>query len=118
MGESVSHDAESPIKIYLREIGEVSLISPSDEVRFAHLIRKGIRAELKLKKVRLKVPTGPGKSRARAAKIKALNEEIARGNEARQQMIKANLRLVVKIAQDYANYGLPLLDLISEGTSA
>ena len=30
-------------------------------------------------------------------------------------MIKANLRLVVKIAQDYANYGLPLLDLISEG---
>jgi RNA polymerase primary sigma factor len=35
--------------------------------------------------------------------------------EARQHMIKANLRLVVKIAQDYANYGLPLLDLISEG---
>lgn len=30
-------------------------------------------------------------------------------------MIKANLRLVVKIAQDYAEYGLPLLDLISEG---
>lgn len=35
--------------------------------------------------------------------------------EARQQMIRANLRLVVKIAQDYAQYGLPLLDLISEG---
>lgn len=35
--------------------------------------------------------------------------------EARSHMIKANLRLVVKIAQDYANYGLPLLDLISEG---
>ncbi len=35
--------------------------------------------------------------------------------EARAHMIKANLRLVVKIAQDYANYGLPLLDLISEG---
>jgi len=34
---------------------------------------------------------------------------------ARAHMIKANLRLVVKIAQDYANYGLPLLDLISEG---
>ena len=34
---------------------------------------------------------------------------------ARDHMIKANLRLVVKIAQDYANYGLPLLDLISEG---
>src|ERR1700744_3627085 len=45
-----------------------------------------------------------------------LARRIKRGDQAaRQQMIKANLRLVVKIAQDYANYGLPLLDLISEG---
>ena len=43
-------------------------------------------------------------------------ERIKRGDpEARNHMISANLRLVVKIAQDYANYGLPLLDLISEG---
>lgn len=41
---------------------------------------------------------------------------IKNGDEAaRDHMIRANLRLVVKIAQDYANYGLPLLDLISEG---
>jgi RNA polymerase primary sigma factor len=40
---------------------------------------------------------------------------IESGRFARAHMIKANLRLVVKIAQDYANYGLPLLDLISEG---
>ena len=45
-----------------------------------------------------------------------LAERIKNGDpEARAHMIKANLRLVVKIAQDYANYGLPLLDLISEG---
>lgn len=45
-----------------------------------------------------------------------LAARIKRGDEsARQHMIQANLRLVVKIAQDYANYGLPLLDLISEG---
>jgi RNA polymerase primary sigma factor len=44
-----------------------------------------------------------------AAKIKRGDEE------AKQLMIRANLRLVVKIAQDYARYGLPLLDLISEG---
>jgi len=45
-----------------------------------------------------------------------LAARIKRGDkEARAQMIKANLRLVVKIAQDYSNYGLPLADLISEG---
>src|SRR6056297_4092768 len=45
-----------------------------------------------------------------------LADRIKNGDkEARAHMIKANLRLVVKIAQDYANYGLPLLDLISEG---
>ena len=45
-----------------------------------------------------------------------LADRIKKGDKkARAHMIKANLRLVVKIAQDYANYGLPLLDLISEG---
>ncbi len=45
-----------------------------------------------------------------------LAARIKKGDrEARAHMIRANLRLVVKIAQDYANYGLPLLDLISEG---
>src|SRR5271156_3818934 len=45
-----------------------------------------------------------------------LARRIKRGDQAaRQQMIKANLRLVVKIAHDYASFGLPLLDLISEG---
>ena len=46
----------------------------------------------------------------------ALAKRIKRGDKAaREQMIKANLRLVVKIAHDYENYGLPMLDLISEG---
>ena len=45
-----------------------------------------------------------------------LAARIKKGNKkAREHMIKANLRLVVKIAQDYSNYGLPLQDLISEG---
>jgi len=47
---------------------------------------------------------------------RALARRIRRGDaQAREQMIKANLRLVVKIANDYAELGLPLLDLISEG---
>ncbi|MBP7275707.1 MAG: sigma-70 family RNA polymerase sigma factor [Kiritimatiellae bacterium] len=66
------------IRIYLREIGEVPLLKPEEEVELAARIKRGEEA-------------------------------------ARQKMIRANLRLVVKIAQDYARYGLPLLDLISEG---
>ena len=73
MGES-----DKTIRIYLREIGEVNLLTPQQEVELAARIKRGDR-------------------------------------EARQHMISANLRLVVKIAQDYARYGLPLLDLISEG---
>lgn len=46
----------------------------------------------------------------------ALAERIKKGDaEARSHMIRANLRLVVKIAQDYSNYGMPVMDLISEG---
>lgn len=71
-------ESENSIKIYLREIGQVPLLTPKDEVRLAARIKKGDK-------------------------------------EARAQMIKANLRLVVKIAHDYSNLGLPLLDLISEG---
>lgn len=71
-------DSDSGLKLYLREIGQVPLLTREDEVRLAKKIQKGDQA-------------------------------------ARQQMIQANLRLVVKIARDYSNYGLPLLDLISEG---
>jgi RNA polymerase primary sigma factor len=78
-----SHDAagyggDRSIKLYLREIGQVPLLTPDQEVELASRIKRGDAA-------------------------------------ARELMIKANLRLVVKIAHDYEDYGLPLLDLISEG---
>jgi RNA polymerase primary sigma factor len=76
--ERGSYDGDTAIKLYLREIGQVALLTPQDEIDLAARIKKGDKA-------------------------------------AREHMIKANLRLVVKIAHDYEGFGLPLLDLISEG---
>ncbi|MEZ5406163.1 MAG: sigma-70 family RNA polymerase sigma factor [Verrucomicrobiia bacterium] len=106
-------ESDNPIKIYLREIGEVPLISVQEELRLAELIQNGMASEKELceldKKGSLEFSDKEKTIR------KNLEEVIEKGQAARQQMIKANLRLVVKIAQDYSNYGLPLLDLISEG---
>jgi len=66
------------LQLYLREIGQVKLLTPAEEITLAKRIKRGDKA-------------------------------------AREHMIKANLRLVVKIARDYENLGLPLLDLINEG---
>ncbi len=66
------------MKVYLREIGRIPLLTPQQEIELAARIKKG-------------------------------------DYEARSLMIKSNLRLVVSIAQDYANLGLPLPDVISEG---
>jgi len=66
------------LQLYLREIGQVKLLTPEEEIVLAKRIKRGDK-------------------------------------HAREHMIKANLRLVVKIARDYENLGLPLLDLINEG---
>ncbi len=69
---------DTPFHLYLREIGQISLLTPDEEVSLAQRIKRGDK-------------------------------------KAREHMIKANLRLVVKIARDYEDLGLPLLDLINEG---
>jgi RNA polymerase primary sigma factor len=76
--ERTRYDGESAIRLYLREIGKVPLLTIQDEIDLAALIQAG-------------------------------------DMDARERMIKANLRLVVKIAHDYDWLGLPLLDLINEG---
>jgi RNA polymerase primary sigma factor len=76
--ETEHYDGDTAIKLYLREIGQVKLLTPQEEIVLAARIKRGDK-------------------------------------KAREQMIKANLRLVVKIARDYEGIGLPLLDLISEG---
>ena len=77
-GERARYGSDTAYKLYLREIGQVGLLTPEQEIELADLIKNGDK-------------------------------------DARELMIKANLRLVVKIARDYEGFGLPLLDLISEG---
>lgn len=76
--DRAEYEGDYAIRLYLREIGQVSLLTPEEEIKLAIRIQKG--------------------------------DEVAR-----EKMIKANLRLVVKIAHDYEGLGLPLLDLINEG---
>ena len=73
-----AENSDTAMKVYLREIGRIPLLTPQQEIELAGKIKEGDR-------------------------------------NARALMISSNLRLVVTIAQDYANLGLPLLDVISEG---
>ncbi len=122
----VTSDSDNPVKIYMREINLESLITPQEEIRLAGLIKKGQKAEAELAKLTKKKNESTKSAASKSTKIAAsqrinktrlenLKKAVSAGQEARQKMIRANLRLVVKIAQDYAGYGLPLLDLISEG---
>jgi RNA polymerase primary sigma factor len=95
------------VRIYLREIGRVPLLTAEDEVELAKSIEAGLFAEEKLREV-----AGFGVLRVRADDLAHL---AADGVAAKQRLIEANLRLVVSIAKRYIGRGLIFLDLIQEG---
>ena len=117
-----SEDAESPpasdqreesrravtgdlVRIYLREIGRVPLLTAEEEVELAKAIEAGLFAEEKLR-------GGFPPCRADLADLALLTAD---GLHAKQRLIEANLRLVVSIAKRYIGRGLGFLDLIQEG---
>jgi RNA polymerase primary sigma factor len=93
------------VRIYLREIGRVPLLTAEDEVELAKSIEAGLFAEEKLQ-------SGFPLVGVQGAE---LNELAADGLQAKQRLIEANLRLVVSIAKRYIGRGLVFLDLIQEG---
>jgi RNA polymerase primary sigma factor len=94
------------VRIYLREIGRVPLLTAEDEVELAKSIEAGLFAE--------DILSG-GFVLARAAGRAELELLIDEGVRAKQRLIEANLRLVVSIAKRYIGRGLVFLDLIQEG---
>ena len=93
------------VRIYLREIGRVPLLTAEDEVELAKAIEAGLFADEKL----------AGSLPCRGARRAELSLLAAEGLRAKQRLIEANLRLVVSIAKRYIGRGLSFLDLIQEG---
>jgi RNA polymerase primary sigma factor len=100
-GPEVTSD---PVRMYLREIGRVSLLTAEEEVILARKIQQGVRASKQLLKDDLE--------QVRVRKLQRIVEE---GERARRRLAEANLRLVVSVAKRYIGRGMNLLDLIQEG---
>jgi RNA polymerase primary sigma factor len=101
--------SSDPVRMYLREIGAVSLLTGAQEVSLAKRIECGVKAENVLAEL-------AASGQDLAVTEKATLERARRdGERAKSELTQANLRLVVSIAKRYVGRGLALLDLIQEG---
>ncbi len=108
-GESGSSD--DPVRMYLKEIGQVPLLDARQEVRIAARIRRGSEGEEQLAEL-----SAAGKLESLEPGERArLNRVVRDGDRARDELTRANLRLVVSIAKRYVGRGMVLLDLVQEG---
>ena len=98
-----------PVRMYLKEIGKVDLLTAADEVDLAMKIEAGLEAGTKLEAAEA------GEIELTRAEKRRLSRVEQVGLEAKQALISANLRLVVSIAKRYVGRGMLFLDLIQEG---
>src|SRR5258708_7517848 len=104
------------VRIYLREIGRVPLLTAQNEVELAKSIEAGLFAEEKLQEGSSpSAALAGGSAEGHGAELAELALLAADGMQAKQRLIEANLRLVVSIAKRYIGRGLVFLDLIQEG---
>jgi len=102
---SVQPVTNDPVRMYLKEIGKVPLLTAEQEVSLAKRIEAGEAASGRL----------ASKEKLKANQIKELHDIEADGLEAKRKLVEANLRLVVSIAKRYVGRGMLFLDLIQEG---
>ena len=138
-----SFGIDDPVRMYLKEIGKVSLLTAEEELRLAKGMSDGGEAQAKLdawqkqleREERIANGEDPDEPEAEEAldegteeealdveplvltdaDIKALNRQVRYGQDCKQRLAEANLRLVVSIAKRYVGRGMLFLDLIQEG---
>ena len=98
-----------PVRMYLKEIGKVNLLTAREEIDLAMKIEAGVEAARKLEEAEEQGIELERRERRRLSRV----EQV--GIDAKQQLIEANLRLVVSIAKRYVGRGMLFLDLIQEG---
>ncbi|MBQ6586501.1 MAG: RNA polymerase sigma factor RpoD [Coriobacteriales bacterium] len=98
-----------PVRMYLKEIGKVNLLTAAEEIDLAQKIEAGLKATKELEDAEDKGITLDRREMRRLT----ITEQT--GLDAKQQLIEANLRLVVSIAKRYVGRGMLFLDLIQEG---
>ena len=107
---------EDPVRMYLKEIGKVPLLSADEEIELAQNMEDGAVATEKINvlKGRLDGASEEGKAEIKE-EIKKLQRDVDKGADAKKRLAEANLRLVVSIAKRYVGRGMLFLDLIQEG---
>ncbi len=102
-GKAATND---PVRMYLKEIGKVPLLTAQEEVELAKKIEEGEEASKILREKGDQLPR---------EKVRELRRKEKEGQEAKRKLVEANLRLVVSIAKRYVGRGMLFLDLIQEG---
>lgn len=107
---------EDPVRMYLKEIGKVPLLSADEEIELAQNMEDGAVA---IEKINVLKGCLDGASEEEKAEIKeeikTLQRDVDKGADAKKRLAEANLRLVVSIAKRYVGRGMLFLDLIQEG---
>ena len=107
---------EDPVRMYLKEIGKVPLLSADEEIELAQNMEDGAVAIEKINVLKGRLDGASEEEKAEIREeIKTLQRDVDKGADAKKRLAEANLRLVVSIAKRYVGRGMLFLDLIQEG---